>query len=177
MINLICIIITFTVVMLTSWYRNGKNSELENAVIAQRKAENQLAALENQYNQSQRHFEIAHDNCKELQCDVNNKLSTILYQQEEVKSLRDNLKKLRDELGLCHKLKAIKFTANGPLNGWTKTEFKLGVGPCGLTVDHLKWVELDDRYVLTQYHSDGSRKEFEYLKDDIKGRIEKYLND
>lgn len=101
MINLLCIVITFTVVMFTSWYLTGNSNEL----------------------------------------------------------------------------KAIKFTANVPLCGWSKTEFKLGVGPCGLTVDRLKWVELDDRYVLTQYHSDGSRKEFEYLKDDIKGRIEKYLND
>ncbi|SOO46385.1 hypothetical protein [Yersinia phage fPS-19] len=37
--------------------------------------------------------------------------------------------------------------------------------------------ELDDRYILTQYHTDGSRKEFEYLKTDIVGRIEKYLHD
>lgn len=177
MINLLCIVITFTVIMFTLWYCNGKDSELENAVIAQRKAENQLTELENRYKQSQRHFEIAHDNCKELQCDVANKRSTILYQQEEVKALRDNIKKLHDELGLRQKLKAIKFTAKHPLYGFTKSKFKLGLVPCGLTVNSLKWTEFDDRYVLTQYHSNGSRKEFEYLKEDIKGCIKKYLND
>ncbi|SOO46335.1 hypothetical protein [Yersinia phage fPS-50] len=79
-ITIICIMVTLSALVTTSWYRTGKNNELEHAVVAQRKAENQLNALENQLRESQRHFSITHDNCTELQCDVNNKRSTILRQ-------------------------------------------------------------------------------------------------
>ncbi len=68
----------------------------------------------------------------------------------------------------------IKFKAMVPQLGLTTTEFKHGVGPCGLTVDGLAWEELDDRYVLRQWHTDGSHKEFEYMKSDVVGRIEKH---
>lgn len=97
-------------------------------------------------------------------------------QAEEIKELTLRLKAANNELGIRQKLKAIKFTANVPMTGWTKTEFKLGLGKCGHVVDHLKWHELEDRYVLTQWHEDGSRKEFEYMKSDIQGRIEKYMH-
>lgn len=173
-ITIICIIITITVVILTSWYRNGKNREL---LEAQAKGE----SANFYYNRVCSRHDVEKKYLRRVVADLHierdETYSSNRMYKEENEELRENLKKLSDELGLRHKLKAIKFTANVPLNGWTKTEFKLGVGPCGLTVDRLKWVELDDRYILTQYHSDGSRKEFEYLKDDIKGHIEKYLND
>lgn len=72
-------------------------------------------------------------------------------------------------------LKAIKFVANVPHKGWTSTEFKLGVGPCGLEVSSITWTEQGDLYLLTQWHTDGSRKVFEYKKTDVQGRIEKYF--
>lgn len=97
-------------------------------------------------------------------------------QVEEIKELTLRLKAANDEIGIRQKLKAIKFTANVPMTGWTKTEFKLGLGKCGHVVEFLKWSELEDRYVLTQWHEDGSRKEFEYMKSDIQGRIEKHMH-
>lgn len=70
-------------------------------------------------------------------------------------------------------LAGIKFTANVPHIGWTKTEFKLGVGPCGKEVDTLEFTALHDRYIITQRCTDGERKTFEYSKSDVSGRIEK----
>lgn len=67
---------------------------------------------------------------------------------------------------------AIKFTAHIPNTGWHRTEFKLGIGPCGKEVTALHWKEKDDRYELTQTCTDGERKEFTYYKKDVEGRIE-----
>lgn len=173
-ILILCLIV---ILALTSCRIGEARSELASAKKSNNDLAYELSLFKGRADEHAKRYTNIHEHFKESQRGLNDAKARNQYQLTEIKELRDNLKELSDELGLRQKLKAIKFTANVPLCGWSKTEFKLGVGPCGLTVDHLKWVELDDHYVLTQYHSDGSRKEFEYLKDDIKGRIEKYLND
>ena len=93
--------------------------------------------------------------------------------RETVERLREDLKELRVLLRDRRALTSIKFTANVPHLGWTKTEFSLGVGPCGKTVESLEFAEQVDRYVITQRCTDGERKTFEYMKGDVSGRIEK----
>ena len=90
--------------------------------------------------------------------------------REARKERRDAINKLSDYL--LSDITSIKFTANIPTKGWTKTEFKLGVGSCGKEVTALHWAEKEDRYELRQTCSDGERKEFTYMKEDIAGRIE-----
>lgn len=90
--------------------------------------------------------------------------------KESRKLLREAANKLTDYL--LSDITSIKFTANIPTKGWTKTEFKLGVGSCGKEVTALHWTEKADRYELRQTCSDGERKEFTYFKEDIAGRIE-----
>lgn len=50
------------------------------------------------------------------------------------------------------------------------TDFKLGLGPCGKTVEWLTWEQHGDRMHLTQYHTDGSLKVFKFHREDIVGR-------
>ena len=95
------------------------------------------------------------------------------YTEGDLKRAEAELKELRDKMGERAKLCGIKFTANIPLTGWTKTEFKLGVGPCGKEVISIQLVEKPDRYIVTQWCTDGERKEFEYKKEDVAGRIER----
>lgn len=92
---------------------------------------------------------------------------------EDVTHLLEELKELREKLCERSKLCVIKFTANIPLSGWTKTEFKLGVGPCGKEVTNIQLTEKPDHYIVTQWCTDGERKEFEYKKEDVAGRIER----
>lgn len=76
------------------------------------------------------------------------------------------------------KLTAIKFCAKMPnLPQFLRTEFKLGVGPCGKNVTRLAWEEHSDHYMLTQWCEDGERKEFKYLKSELSGRIEKCITE
>ena len=93
--------------------------------------------------------------------------------RSEIHLLRGDLAKANGQLRERQAIQAIKFTANVPHIGWTKTEFKLGVGPCGKEVATLEFQELNDRYVITQRCTDGERKTFEYFKVDVSGRIEK----
>lgn len=93
-----------------------------------------------------------------------------------MKNLQADNRELHQKLRERSSIKAIKFVANVPHKGWTSTEFKLGLGTCGLEVVSLQWQELSDRYVLTQWHSDKTRKTSEYRKEDVKGRIEKHFN-
>lgn len=95
------------------------------------------------------------------------------YAEGDVKRAEAELKELREKLGERAKLCGIKFTANIPLTGWTKTEFKLGVGPCGKEVTSIQLTEKPDHYIVTQWCTDGERKEFEYKKEDVAGRIER----
>lgn len=103
------------------------------------------------------------------------------YYNESTASLTEALKASRklckeqqeaiDDYALSG-ITAIKFTAHVPNTGWARTEFKLGIGPCGKEVTALHWLEKDDRYELTQACTDGERKEFTYYKKDVAGRIE-----
>ncbi|UKH49683.1 hypothetical protein [Rahnella phage Sarma103] len=93
-----------------------------------------------------------------------------------IAELRAESKKLQTELDNRKKLAGIKFTADVPELGLTRTEFKLGLGSCGLVVEALGWKEEDDRYILTQWCDTGERKEFTYFKKDIAGRIEIQYN-
>lgn len=93
--------------------------------------------------------------------------------QRDMLTVEKSNRDLQDELGNRRKLCGIKFTANIPLVGWTKTEFKLGIGPCGKEVLSVQLEEKADRYVITQWCTDGERKEFEYKKEDVAGRIER----
>ena len=93
-----------------------------------------------------------------------------------IADLRAESKKLQAELDNRKKLAGIKFTAWIPHLGWERTEFKLGLGRCGLVVEALGWKEETGRYVLTQWCETGERKEFIYMKDEVKGRIEIQYN-
>lgn len=93
-----------------------------------------------------------------------------------IDDLRAESKRLQAELDNRKKLAGIKFTAWIPHLGWERTEFKLGLGRCGLVVEALGWKEESDRYVLTQWCETGERKEFIYMKEEIKGRIELQYN-
>lgn len=102
----------------------------------------------------------------------------------DIKALRDQLanikkvnKRLHTRLVAPTKLVSIRFMAHVPHEGWRKTEFKHGVGPCGLTVCGLHWEEVNNEYILTQTCTNGERKVFHYSKTEIAGRIEfKYLD-
>lgn len=72
---------------------------------------------------------------------------------------------------------SIRFTARVPAVGYTKTTFKLGLGPCGKYVKHLEFKEEHDRYIITQSCTDGEHKQFIYFKIDVAGRIEIALSD
>lgn len=93
-------------------------------------------------------------------------------QKERMKHLQCKNNELTDELFGRSILNQIRFDAFIPEKGWTKTTFKLGRGPCGLTVRALKWDELEDRYILTQQCTNGETKRFEYMKEDVRGRRE-----
>lgn len=93
-------------------------------------------------------------------------------QRERIKFLQKKNKELTDELFARSELNMIRFEAFVPEKGWCKTTFKLGRGPCGLTVRALAWTEKEDRFILTQKCTNGETKEFEYMKDDVRGRRE-----
>lgn len=109
----------------------------------------------------------------ELKAEYRHKVRDCENMVETISRLREDLKELRVLLRDRRALTSIKFTANVPHLGWTKTEFSLGEGPCGKTVESLEFTEQVDRYVITQRCTDGERKTFEYMKGDISGRIEK----
>ncbi|MGL5588267.1 MAG: hypothetical protein ACRDDI_09445, partial [Aeromonas veronii] len=73
----------------------------------------------------------------------------------EIQHLRQRLRAATVEIeGLRTKqsaLTSIKFHARVPTySGFQKTEFKLGLGPCGLTVESLHCEEQADKFILTQ---------------------------
>lgn len=92
--------------------------------------------------------------------------------EEESEHNRKALQMYHRMTDKANQMTSIKFTANIPLVGWTPTEFKLGLGPCGKSVDSLSMKELDDRYEITQVCTDRTTKTFTYLKTDVMGRIE-----
>ncbi|QOC57820.1 hypothetical protein pEp_SNUABM12_00015 [Erwinia phage pEp_SNUABM_12] len=68
-------------------------------------------------------------------------------------------------------LKAIEFTAVKPDGELIKTEFKLGMGPCGKEVVKLSEHWSDFNFCVTQVTSDGETKEFWYAKHTMVGRF------
>lgn len=177
MLTLMVIIIMLVVVWVyTLWQVSGKNEELKALARTNENLSVNYLREHHVAGEKIKYFEkLANKHAMERD-ELKFTENVNRRQAEEIKELTLRLKAANDELGLRQKLKAIKFTANVPMTGWTKTEFKLGLGKCGHVVEFLKWNELEDRYILTQWHEDGSRKEFEYLKDDIQGRIEKHMH-
>lgn len=51
-------------------------------------------------------------------------------------------------------------------------EFKLGKGPCGLTVSSLSYTIRDGVLTIDQRHTEGGPKAFVYPLDHLTGRIE-----
>ncbi|WOL25677.1 hypothetical protein [Pectobacterium phage PcaP1EGY] len=98
---------------------------------------------------------------------------TIRSQQSQIADLL-----LKDERATHHEriqvISHIKFHCHIPFKGLRETNFKLGLGPCGKVVTRLEFFNNFDkgRSVVTQYHSDGTKKEFTYLQTDIVGRVE-----
>ncbi|CAK6596284.1 unknown function [Klebsiella phage vB_Kpn_K12P1.1] len=122
--------------------------------------------------EKQNHY-TAFAKCQSVIEEKNEAIRELSYTKEDLKRAEAELKELRDKMGERAKLCGIKFTANIPLTGWTKTEFKLGVGPCGKEVISIQLIEKPDHYIVTQWCTDGERKEFEYKKEDVAGRIER----
>lgn len=108
---------------------------------------------------------------REMVHERDNTIQDILDDLRAARRLNKEKQKVIDGYVLSD-ITAIKFTARIPDVGWKRTEFKLGLGPCGKEVKCLHWEELDDRYKLTQTCTDGERKEFTYDKEDVAGRIE-----
>lgn len=121
-----------------------------------------------------RMYRESQDKVVRLRHEVGSLTSDVRTLRDAVRDANTGLRAANEQLGKRQKLQAIKFTADVPMVGWTKTHFKHGEGPCGLIVDGLEWNEKDDRYVLVQHHTDGTRKEFSYMKDDVRGRVELY---
>ncbi|UTQ78144.1 hypothetical protein [Aeromonas phage JELG-KS1] len=89
-------------------------------------------------------------------------------------ALEDKASELRALKTKASTLESVKFYARVPsYSGHQKTEFKLGLGPCGLVVKTLNMTEQADRIVIEQLCENGERKTFDYFKSDIEGRIEK----
>lgn len=93
-------------------------------------------------------------------------------QRDRIVFLREQNKKLTDDLRVSSELQSVRFTAMVPNVGPVRTEFKLGYGPCGLNVIALRWTEKEDRYEIEQLCSNGERKDFVYMKHDVMGRLE-----
>lgn len=99
--------------------------------------------------------------------------SELAHKSDIIDGLRKDLKELQSIREYRQKLSGVKFTALLPDGTWTRTNFQIGEGPCGLTVDTLTFEESADRYMITQRCTNGERKEFVYFRDEVKGHIEK----
>lgn len=102
-----------------------------------------------------------------------------LYRLEQInKENKEHIRELyakdKREQAKRDTLTAVTFHCRVPsYSGHQKTEFKLGLSPCGLTVERLLFTELGDKFTITQICTNGERKTFDYYKADISGRIEK----
>lgn len=90
-------------------------------------------------------------------------------QAETIESLRQELRE-RHEEATTFGLSRLTFDAVKPDGTIHHTDFKLGLGPCGKTVEWLTWEPVGDQMYLTQYHTDGSLKRFKFYRTDIVGR-------
>ena len=96
----------------------------------------------------------------------NNFIKTVCAAHDRYRAEAESLRVPQVTLGI----KSIMFNAVLPGGGIHRTEFKLGLVPCGKTVEWLSWERGDVLCKLTQYHTDGSLKEFTYKVDEIVGR-------
>lgn len=93
-----------------------------------------------------------------------------LYQQKEtIDTLKEALRDKTEE-DTTFGLSRLTFDAVKPDGTIHHTDFKLGLGPCGKTVEWLTWEPVGDQMYLTQYHTDGSLKRFKFYRTDIVGR-------
>ncbi len=96
---------------------------------------------------------------------------------ERLKSARQVLNQVSAEfdeksLPISHKkLVRLVFTAKTP-DGIKRSEWTLGPGPCGKTVEGFEFTRDADTVVIKQFHTDGSHKTFTYRTADIIGRIQ-----
>lgn len=90
-------------------------------------------------------------------------------QNATITTLKEALRD-RTEEATTFGISRLTFDAIKPDGTIHHTDFKLGLGPCGKTVEWLQWEQLGDRMYLTQYHTDGSLKLFKFYRKDIVGR-------
>lgn len=69
-------------------------------------------------------------------------------------------------------LTRIKFIAFMPDGTNKETDFVLGPGRCGKTVEQLELKRTSETFEITQWHTDGSKKVFTYRDGDIVGRVQ-----
>lgn len=69
-------------------------------------------------------------------------------------------------------LTTIKFSCITPLGQLRESTFTLGPGRCGKTVESLDLIHTQESFKITQWHDDGSKKEFTYRIGDIVGRVQ-----
>lgn len=69
-------------------------------------------------------------------------------------------------------LTKLKFTCLMPHGAVRESEFTLGLGRCGKTVESLELKRTTEHFVITQWHDDGSKKVFTYNERDILGRVQ-----
>lgn len=93
----------------------------------------------------------------------------INQQEETILTLKEALRDKTEE-ETTFGISRLVFDARKPDGTTHHTDFKLGLGPCGKTVEWLTWEQHGDRMHLTQYHTDGSLKVFKFHREDIVGR-------
>lgn len=93
----------------------------------------------------------------------------IKQQDETIGTLKEVLRDKTEE-ETTFGISRLVFDARKPDGTIHHTDFKLGLGPCGKTVEWLTWEQHGDRMHLTQYHTDGSLKVFKFHREDIVGR-------
>lgn len=69
-------------------------------------------------------------------------------------------------------LTKVTFTCVMPEGHHRTSEFTLGLGRCGKTVERLELTKTNEQFVIKQIHTDHSHKTFSYKMDDIIGRVQ-----
>lgn len=162
----IAIIIVFTVLvtLLLKWFFTDSPKEVPPKEVPPKVVVVPDHSLQDSYDKVIADNSRLHRDNRELRSAKDGYLKYAERFQKELQELRK---------GTSSDLIGIKFNALHPTTGVTKTHFKLGEGPCGKTVSALTFTEESDRYILTQFCDDGSRKSFTYLKSEMVGRIER----
>lgn len=69
-------------------------------------------------------------------------------------------------------LTKVTFTCVMPEGHHRTSEFTLGLGRCGKTVERLELKQTNEQFIIKQIHTDHSHKTFTYKMDDIIGRVQ-----